>query len=80
MSNLVGAVKAYAYVDRGGLVETDLHEGLESTLAVMGHKLKHTHRPMSCSRTSASFYFDESAESVASLLVGPRTPDHLTCD
>ncbi len=42
MSDLVGAVKTYAYMDRGGVVEVDLHEGLESTLVVMGHKLKHT--------------------------------------
>jgi signal transduction histidine kinase len=42
MSGLVGAVKAYAYMDRGGLVEIDLHEGLETTLVVLGHKLKKT--------------------------------------
>ncbi len=42
MSALVGAVKPYAYMDRGELVETDIHEGLETTLAVLGHKLKHT--------------------------------------
>ena len=42
MSGLVGAVKAYAYMDRGELVEVDLHEGLETTLVVLGHKLKHT--------------------------------------
>jgi signal transduction histidine kinase len=42
MSGLVSAVKAYAYMDRGDLVEIDLHEGLETTLAVLGHKLKHT--------------------------------------
>jgi signal transduction histidine kinase len=42
MSDLVGAVKSYAYMDRGGRVEVDLHEGLETTLAVLGHKLKHT--------------------------------------
>jgi signal transduction histidine kinase len=42
MSDLVSAVKTYAYMDRGGLVEVDLHEGLESTLVIMGHKLKHT--------------------------------------
>jgi signal transduction histidine kinase len=42
MSDLVGAVKSYAYMDRGGRVEIDLHEGLETTLAVLGHKLKHT--------------------------------------
>jgi signal transduction histidine kinase len=42
MSALVGAVKSYAYMDRGGLVEVDLHEGLETTLTVLNHKLKHT--------------------------------------
>jgi signal transduction histidine kinase len=42
MSDLVGAVKAYAYMDRGELVTVDLHEGLETTLAVLAHKLKHT--------------------------------------
>jgi signal transduction histidine kinase len=42
MSQLVGAVKSYAYMDRGELVETDLHEGLETTLVVLGHKLKAT--------------------------------------
>ena len=42
MSTLVGAVKSYAYMDRGGLVEVDLHEGLETTLTVLAHKLKHT--------------------------------------
>jgi signal transduction histidine kinase len=42
MSALVGAVKSYAYMDRGDLVEVDLHEGLETTLTVLAHKLKHT--------------------------------------
>jgi len=42
ISELVGAVKDYAYMDRGGLVEVDLHEGLETTLTVLKHKLKHT--------------------------------------
>jgi signal transduction histidine kinase len=42
ISALVGAVKSYAYMDRGGLVEVDLHEGLETTLTMLGHKLKHT--------------------------------------
>ena len=41
MSSLVGAVKAYAYMDRGGVVEADVHEGLETTLKIMGYKLKH---------------------------------------
>ena len=42
MSRLVGAVKTYAYMDRGGMVETDVHEGIETTLVVLAHKLKHT--------------------------------------
>jgi signal transduction histidine kinase len=42
MSALVAAVKAYAYMDRGGVVEVDVHEGLETTLTVLHHKLKHT--------------------------------------
>jgi signal transduction histidine kinase len=42
MSELVGAVKSYAYMGRGEVVEIDVHEGLETTLTVLGHKLKHT--------------------------------------
>jgi signal transduction histidine kinase len=42
ISELVGAVKDYAYMDRGGLVEVDLHEGLETTLTLFKHKIKHT--------------------------------------
>ena len=42
MTTLVGAVKSYAYMDRGDVVEVDLHEGLETTVTVLGHKLKHT--------------------------------------
>jgi signal transduction histidine kinase len=41
MSALVGAVKSYAYMDRGELLETDIHEGLDTTLTVLAHKLKH---------------------------------------
>jgi signal transduction histidine kinase len=42
ISGLVSAVKSYAYMDAGGMAELDLHEGLESTLVILGHKLKHT--------------------------------------
>jgi signal transduction histidine kinase len=41
MSSLIGAIKVYAYMDRGGVVEADVHEGLETTLKILGHKLKH---------------------------------------
>jgi signal transduction histidine kinase len=42
MSKLVKAIKAYAFMDRGDVVETDIHEGLETTLVVLGYKLRHT--------------------------------------
>jgi len=42
MSELVGAVKSYAYMDRGALVHVDIHEGLETTLTILHHKLKQT--------------------------------------
>lgn len=42
MSSLIAAVKAYAYMDRGGVVKADVHEGLETTLKVLHYKLKHT--------------------------------------
>ncbi len=38
----MGAVKSYSYMDRGELVEVDMHEGLETTLTVLGYKLKQT--------------------------------------
>jgi signal transduction histidine kinase len=40
MSDLVRAVKTYAYMDRGELVEVDLHEGIDTTLRILKHKLK----------------------------------------
>jgi signal transduction histidine kinase len=42
MSGLVGAVKRYAYMDRGDLVDIDLRDGLETTITILGHKLKRT--------------------------------------
>ncbi len=42
MTDLVGAVKSYTYMDQGEVQELDLHEGIETTLTVLGHKLKHT--------------------------------------
>jgi signal transduction histidine kinase len=42
MSHLVKAIKTYAYMDRGEVVQVDLREGLETTLTILGHKLKHT--------------------------------------
>jgi signal transduction histidine kinase len=42
MSDLVGAIKTYSYMDRGELVQVDLREGIDATIKVLGHKLKHT--------------------------------------
>jgi signal transduction histidine kinase len=43
MSELVGAIKTYSYMDRGELVQVDVREGIDATIKVLGHKLKHTH-------------------------------------
>lgn len=40
ISNLVQAVKDYSYMDQAPLQEVDVHEGLDSTLTIFGHKLK----------------------------------------
>ncbi len=40
VAELVKAVKAYTYMDQSPLQEVDVHEGLESTLTMLGHKLK----------------------------------------
>jgi signal transduction histidine kinase len=43
MSDLVRAIKEYAYVDRGGeLIAVDVRAGIDTTLRVMKHKYKHT--------------------------------------
>jgi signal transduction histidine kinase len=40
IADLVNAVKAYSYEGRAPLQDIDIHEGLESTLAILSHKLK----------------------------------------
>jgi signal transduction histidine kinase len=40
MSDLVMAVKKFAYDDRGAGKELDVHESLQSTLTILGHKLR----------------------------------------
>ncbi|HEY2316675.1 MAG TPA: ATP-binding protein [Solirubrobacteraceae bacterium] len=42
MSELVKAIKGYAYMDRGEVVQVDVREGLDTTLTLLKHKLKHT--------------------------------------
>ncbi|WP_309572388.1 ATP-binding protein, partial [Deinococcus sp.] len=40
VSELVGAVKTYTHMDRARVSEIDVHDGLESTLTLLGHKLR----------------------------------------
>ena len=40
VAELVKAVKSYTYMDQSPMQELDGHEGLESTLTMLGHKLK----------------------------------------
>jgi signal transduction histidine kinase len=40
ISNLVGAVKEYTYMDKSPVQDVDVHRGLENTLRVLGHKLR----------------------------------------
>jgi signal transduction histidine kinase len=41
VTDLVIAVKRYAYEDKSTLHEVDVHEGLQSTLTILGHKFRH---------------------------------------
>jgi signal transduction histidine kinase len=41
ISDLVKAIKGYSYMDRAPLQEIDLHEGIENTLLILHHRLKH---------------------------------------
>jgi signal transduction histidine kinase len=40
ISDLVGAVKEYTYMDQAPLQPVDIHRGLDNTLRVLNHKLK----------------------------------------
>jgi len=40
ISDLVKAMKSYTYVDRGSVQEVDIHDGINSTLTILKHKLK----------------------------------------
>jgi signal transduction histidine kinase len=40
IAELVKAVKSYSYMDQSPMQEVDIHEGIESTLIMLGHKLK----------------------------------------
>jgi signal transduction histidine kinase len=40
ISELVKAIKTYSYMDQAPIQEIDVHEGLESTMTILSHKLK----------------------------------------
>lgn len=40
VAELVKAVKSYSYMDQSPMQEIDVHEGIENTLTMLGHKLK----------------------------------------
>jgi signal transduction histidine kinase len=40
ISDLVRAIKEYSYMDQAAMQEIDVHQGLESTLAILNHRLK----------------------------------------
>lgn len=40
ISELVKAIKEYSYMDQAPMQEVDIHQGVESTLTILGHKLK----------------------------------------
>lgn len=40
IAELVKAVKSYSYMDQSPMLEVNIHEGIESTLTMLGHKLK----------------------------------------
>jgi signal transduction histidine kinase len=41
ISDLVGAIKTYSYMDKARIQNVDVHEGIESTLTILHHKIKH---------------------------------------
>ncbi len=41
ISEIVKAVKSYSYLDQAPIQEVDVHDGLENTLVILRHKLKH---------------------------------------
>ena len=40
ISDLVGAIKEYSYMDQAAMQEIDLHQGIENTLTILQHQLK----------------------------------------
>ena len=41
ISDLVSAIKDYTHMDRAAVAEVDVHDGIDSTLTILGYRLKH---------------------------------------
>jgi signal transduction histidine kinase len=41
IGSIIDSVKAYSYMDRGPVQRVDVHKGIEDTLRILAHKLKH---------------------------------------
>lgn len=41
ISDLVRAIKEYSYMDQAPIQEIDIHDGIDSTLVMLGYKLRH---------------------------------------
>jgi signal transduction histidine kinase len=52
VAELVKAVKSYSYVGQSPMQEIDVHEGIENTLTMLGHKLKNVTLVRSFDRTA----------------------------
>ena len=56
ISELVGAVKSYSFMDQAPWQEIDVHEGIENTLIILGHKLRNVTVTRDFDRTLPRLY------------------------
>ena len=56
VSELVGAVKSYSFMDQAPWQEIDVHKGIENTLIILGHKLRNVTVTRDFDRTLPRLY------------------------
>jgi signal transduction histidine kinase len=56
ISELVGAVKSYSFMNQAPWQEIDVHEGIENTLIILGHKLRNVTVTRDFDRTLPRLY------------------------
>jgi signal transduction histidine kinase len=61
ISDLVGTVKEYSFMDQEAVQEVDIHDGLETTLAILGSRLEHVTVVRDFDRTLPRIYAHGSA-------------------